>query len=144
MPSGPCPGTVVDTAGVPATGCPCSSGLPYEACCGPVHDDSRPAPTAEQLMRSRYSAYALGDRAHLLRTWHRRTRPSSLVLDDDLRWEGLEVLARSGGGPFDDEGTVEFRAHHRHRFEDGRGTQHEVSRFVRERGRWYYLDGETS
>ncbi len=126
------------------TACPCSSGLPLRGCCGPVLDGSSPAPTAEQLMRSRYTAYARGDVEHLLRTWHPSTRPASLVLDDDLRWEGLEVLDRQRGGPFDDEGTVEFRAHHRHRFEDGRGVQHEVSRFVRERGRWFYvadLDG---
>jgi SEC-C motif-containing protein len=51
------------------------------------------------------------------------------------------VLSRVRGGPFDDEGTVEFRAHHRHRFRDGRGVQHEVSRFVREGGRWFYVDG---
>ena len=118
--------------------CPCSSGLPYDECCGPVHA-GRPAPTAEQLMRSRYSAYVRGDVPHLLRTWHRSTRPASLVLDDDLRWERLDVLARSGGGPFDDEGTVEFRAHHR--LGDVPGSRHEVSRFVREGGRWYYVDG---
>ena len=128
---------------MPSELCPCSSGLPHDQCCGSVLADTRPAPTAEQLMRSRYCAYVLGDAAHLLRTWHRSTRPVSLTLDDDLRWEGLEVLARSGGGPFDDQGTVEFRAHHRHRFEDGHGVQHEVSRFVRERGRWFYVDGAT-
>lgn len=126
---------------MPTDACPCSSGLPYDECCGPVHRGTRAAPTAEQLMRSRYSAYALGDVDHLLRTWHPSTRPASLQLDDDLRWEGLDVLARERGGPFDDDGTVEFVAHHRHRFEDGHGTQHEVSRFVRQGGRWLYLDG---
>ena len=93
-------------------------------------------------MRSRYSAYVLGDVPYLLRSWHRSTRPASLVLDDDLRWDGLDVLARSGGGPFDDEGTVEFRAHHRAGGVPGgvRGAQHEHSRFVREDGAWRYLD----
>ena len=94
-------------------------------------------------MRSRYSAYVMGDVAHLLRTWHPSTRPASLVLDDDLRWDGLDIGERVRGGPFDDDGTVEFRAHHRHRFADGRGVQHEVSRFLREGGRWYYVDGDT-
>ncbi|MFC3689624.1 YchJ family protein [Aquipuribacter hungaricus] len=126
---------------MPPTTCPCSSGLPFDGCCGPVLADVRPAPTAEQLMRSRYTAFVLGDREHLLRTWHASTRPATLVLDDDVRWEGLEVLDRERGGPFDDDGTVEFRAHHRHRFEDGRGEQHERSRFVRERGRWSYVGG---
>jgi SEC-C motif-containing protein len=104
-----------------------------------VHEGAGTAATAERLMRSRYSAYVLGDVDHLLRTWHPSTRPASLQLDDDLRWDGLEVLARERGGPFDDEGTVEFRAHHRHRFADGRGAVHEVSRFVREAGRWFYV-----
>lgn len=93
-------------------------------------------------MRSRYSAYVLGDVEHLRRTWHPSTRPAGLALDDDVRWEGLDVLARERGGPFDDDGTVEFRAHHRDRFADGHAVQHEVSRFVRERGRWVYLDGD--
>lgn len=92
-------------------------------------------------MRSRYSAYVLGDVEHLRRTWHPSTRPATLELDDDLRWDGLDVLARERGGPFDDEGTVEFRAHYRHRFADARDVQHEVSRFVREGGRWSYVDG---
>ena len=123
------------------TRCPCSSGLPHDACCGPVLAGTGPARTAEQLMRSRYSAYALGDVDHLLLTWHPSTRPTTLVLDDDVRWVGLDVLAREHGGPFDDEGTVEFRAHSRHRFDDGRLVQHEVSRFVREGGRWSYVSG---
>ena len=123
------------------TRCPCSSGLPHDACCGPVLAGTGPARTAEQLMRSRYSAYALGDVDHLLLTWHRSTRPARLVLDDDVRWVGLDVLAREHGGPFDDEGTVEFRAHSQHRFDDGRLVQHEVSRFVREGGRWSYVSG---
>ncbi len=122
--------------------CVCSSGLPETGCCGPVLDGTSPARTAEQLMRSRYTAYVRGDSDHLLRTWHPRTRPATLVLDDDVRWEGLEVLARERGGPFDDEGTVEFRAHSRHRYADGRSVQHEVSRFVREGGRWLYVAGD--
>ena len=90
-------------------------------------------------MRSRYTAFVRGDTEHLMRTWHPDTRPASLDLDPEVRWTGLEVLDRVGGGLFDAEGVVEFRAHHRH---DGRsGVQHERSRFVRQTGRWVYRDG---
>jgi SEC-C motif-containing protein len=119
--------------------CPCGSGLPYAECCGRLHDGTATAATAEQLMRSRYSAFAVGDPAYLLATWHPSTRPRSLDLDPDVRWVGLDVLATTGGGLLATEGTVEFRAHH---VADGvRGAQHENSRFVREQGRWFYLDG---
>lgn len=121
------------------TRCPCLSGLPLDECCGPVHADHVRAVTAEQLMRSRFSAFAVGDVAHLRRTWHPSTRPATLELDPDRRWYRLDVLSTTAGGMFDDEGTVQFEAFHRS--PGGRGSQHEVSRFVREDGRWYYLDG---
>jgi SEC-C motif-containing protein len=90
-------------------------------------------------MRSRYSAFAVGDPAYLLATWHPGTRPRTLRLDEEVRWTGLEVLATSGGRLLDGEGSVEFRAHH---LRGGRaGAQHERSRFVRDGGRWRYLDG---
>jgi SEC-C motif domain protein len=119
--------------------CPCGTGLPYAECCGPLHDGTTSAATAEQLMRSRYSAFAVGDPAYLLATWHPTTRPRTLDLDDDARWVGLDVLATSGGTMLTTEGTVEFRAHS---VRGGRaGAQHENSRFLREGGRWYYVDG---
>jgi SEC-C motif-containing protein len=90
-------------------------------------------------MRSRYSAFALGDEAYLLATWHRSTRPPILDLPADVTWTGLDVLATGGGSMLAAEGTVEFRAR---QVRGGRpGSQHERSRFVREAGRWYYLDG---
>jgi SEC-C motif-containing protein len=97
------------------------------------------AATAEQLMRSRYSAFAVGDPAYLLATWHSTTRPRSLELDGDVRWTGLDVLATSGGALLSSEGTVEFRAHYVSA--GSAGSQHENSRFVREDGQWRYLDG---
>ncbi|MGY1754109.1 YchJ family protein [Blastococcus sp. SYSU D01042] len=119
--------------------CPCGTGLPYAECCGPLHAGTSTAATAEQLMRSRYSAFAVGDPAYLLTTWHPRTRPPSLELDPGLRWVGLDVLATRDGGLLAAEGTVEFRA----TWVAGgqRGEQHEVSRFVRDDGAWRYLDG---
>jgi SEC-C motif-containing protein len=90
-------------------------------------------------MRSRYSAFALAESAYLLETWHPRTRPATLEVDPEVRWTGLDVLATSGGSPLETEGTVEFRAHY---VVAGRtGAQHERSRFLREQGRWRYLDG---
>jgi SEC-C motif-containing protein len=90
-------------------------------------------------MRSRYSAFAVGDVGYLLATWHPRTRPRGLDLDPQVRWTGLDVLATTGGSLLSAEGTVEFRAHY---VRDGRaGSQHENSRFVRDDGAWRYLDG---
>jgi SEC-C motif-containing protein len=85
-------------------------------------------------MRSRYSAFVLRDAEYLLASWHPSMRPKKLTLDPDTRWVGLEVLSASGG-VFDTEGIVEFRATH------DRGVQVERSSFVREGGRWYYVDG---
>ena len=128
-----------ETVPVAPRRCPCGTGLGYLDCCGRLHDGTASAATAEQLMRSRYSAFAVGDPAYLLATWHSTTRPRTLELDPAVRWTGLEVLTTTGGGLLAAEGTVEFRAHH---VVDGvRGTQHENSRFRREDGQWRYLDG---
>ena len=118
--------------------CPCGTGLPYPECCGRLHDGTATAATAEQLMRSRYSAFAVDDPAYLLATWHPSTRPPSLELDSTVRWTGLDVLATTDGGLLASEGTVEFRAWYRHVGETG--SQHEVSRFTRVDGAWRYLD----
>jgi SEC-C motif-containing protein len=115
--------------------CPCGSGAAYAACCGPWHAGD-PAPCAEALMRSRYSAYVLGLRGYLLVTWHPSRRPSSLEFEPNLRWLGLEVRHRHEDG---DCATVEFVARSKL---GGRAVRlHETSRFVREGGRWYYVEG---
>ncbi|MGB8651525.1 MAG: YchJ family protein [Mycobacteriales bacterium] len=117
--------------------CPCGLGQPYDLCCGRFHRGQADPPTAELLMRSRYSAFAVGDVGYLLRTWHPSTRPRGLELDEGQVWERLVVLGTSGGGLLDSEGTVEFRALYSHR---GRTEAlHERSRFVREDGRWSYV-----
>ncbi|MEJ5868545.1 YchJ family metal-binding protein [Pseudokineococcus sp. 5B2Z-1] len=124
-----------------AAPCPCGRGEPYAACCRPLHRREREAPTAEALMRSRYSAFAVGDAAHLLRTWHPSTAPSGpgggLDLDDDVRWLHLAVTEVERGGPFDDEGVVAFEAVAR--AGGRRHVQRERSAFVREGGRWLYV-----
>ena len=119
--------------------CPCLSGETYGSCCGPAHRGTTPAPTAERLMRSRYSAFALARASYLLETWHPSTRPTTLEVDPATRWFRLDIVRALGGGPFDDAGTVEFEAHFRDG--DGVGVQYEVSRFARVDGRWLYVDG---
>jgi len=116
--------------------CPCGLGDDYDSCCGRLHAGA-PAPTAESLMRSRYSAFAVGDPGYLLRTWHPSARPRTLSLDPALRWTRLAVLETHDGGPFDANGTVRFRAIY---VQDGqRCVLAETSRFVRHDGRWTYL-----
>ncbi|MEU4807667.1 YchJ family metal-binding protein [Nocardia fluminea] len=119
--------------------CPCRRGEPFDGCCGPILAGDKAAPTAETLMRSRYTAYVVGDVDYLLRSWHPDTRPTELVLDPDQRWLFLEIVGTQRGGPFDDNGTVEFIAHYR--LDGIRDTMHELSTFVRVDGAWVYLDG---
>ncbi len=118
--------------------CPCGTGEPLAACCGRLHSGRIDAATAEQLMRSRFSAFALGEEAYLLSSWHSSTRPEHVRLDPGREWTRLEVLGHTGGGLFHTEGTVEFRAHYRTGGEPG--VLHENSRFVREDGAWRYLE----
>lgn len=121
--------------------CPCGSGRTYAGCCGPLHGGTAHAATAEALMRSRYSAFVRADADYLLASWHPDTRPAHIDLDDAARtrWLGLEVKGHDVVD--DDHATVEFVA----RWKVGGAPAvrlHETSRFVREGGRWYYVDGD--
>ncbi len=134
--------------------CPCGRKLrgkpmAHADCCGRFLADAQtPADVraarvsdAETLMRSRYTAFGLGDEAYLLATWHPRTRPATLDLaaGPPVQWLGLDVRAHLPMGA--DRAEVEFVA--RSRDGSGRATRlHERSRFVREDGRWYYVDGD--
>ena len=92
-------------------------------------------------MRSRFSAFALGDAGYLLRSWHPSTRPDTLDLDKSTVWRRLQIVDTVAGGPADADGIVEFRASYRDG--DGSGVLHERSAFVRDAsGRWVYLSGE--
>ena len=120
--------------------CPCGSGDSYGGCCGRYHDGTATAPTAERLMRSRYSAFVVGDEEYLQLSWHPDTRPVGPVIDPTIRWTGLEIVAAVGGRLGESAGTVEFVARFR---EDGvTGSMHESSRFRRVEGNWRYLDGD--
>ncbi len=113
--------------------CPCGSEQAYDACCGRLHRGAAQAATAEELMRSRYAAYAVGDTDYVWRTWHPRTRPSVVEPDPGTRWTGLSILSAG-------EDRVEFVA--RYRTPSGPGELREHSRFARRAGRWLYLDGD--
>ncbi len=126
---------------LPSSPCPCGTGTPYDACCGPLHRNERPAHGVEELMRSRYSAYAVGAVDHLFRTWHPRTRPEDVTPDEDLVWTGLEVLDVVETTAGDQVGVVEFRAHWT--WQGRAGVIHERSRFEQRAGAWTYVDGDT-
>ena len=122
-----------------STPCPCGSGASYAECCGRYHAGMS-APTAAALMRSRYSAYVLGNLDYLRATWHPDTCPADLDADPALRWIGLDIRACERGTEGDSDGTVEFVA--RYKVNGRAGRLHEVSRFVQEQGRWRYVDGD--
>lgn len=124
--------------------CPCGSGADFAACCGRYLDGGAAAPSAEALMRSRYTAYTLARDDYLLRTWHPSTRPPHLDLATTPRpkWLGLQVIRHLPDAEDLDRAAVEFVARYRI---GGRGARmHETSRFVRECGAWYYIDGDVA
>ncbi|MDO8989543.1 MAG: YchJ family metal-binding protein [Sideroxyarcus sp.] len=119
--------------------CPCGSTKSYAACCARYVEGKEAAPTAEALMRSRYTAYTLLQEDYLLASWHASTRPAALGLAEDVqtKWLGLDVKRREQQDT--DHAVVEFVARYK---VNGRAHRlHEVSRFVREEGKWFYLDG---
>ncbi|MDB5844854.1 MAG: hypothetical protein JWP79_2164 [Polaromonas sp.] len=130
--------------------CPCGSTMAnsakpfklqpllFSTCCGSYLNDNIPAPDAQALMRSRYSAFVLERADYLLATWHASTRPSALDFAPGAKWLGLEVRSHTVLDAGHAE--VEFVARCR---DAGRATRlHERSRFVRESGRWFYVDGD--
>jgi SEC-C motif-containing protein len=119
--------------------CPCGLHLEYTVCCGRWHA-GEPAPTAEALMRSRYTAYVLQIEAYLLASWHHSKRPRSVPFETGTKWLGLKLVAARALSA--DSAQVEFIA--RYRVGGGSARRlHERSRFVRAAGRWLYVDGES-
>lgn len=121
--------------------CPCGgypAGASYADCCEPALTLQTWPPTAQQLMRSRYTAHVRGDADHLFRTWHPSTRPADTAPEPGTEWTGLSVEAVSQGGLQDDDGVVEYTA--RYREADGVADElHEVARFTRRARRWMYV-----
>jgi SEC-C motif-containing protein len=120
--------------------CPCGSGRPVGVCCAPYVDGRSVPETAEQLMRSRYTAYVLGRLEYLRDTWHPTTRRDP-EHGEPVTWLGLKIVRTEAGDVEDNQGTVEFVA--RYKVGGKAHRLHEISRFRRRDGRWLYVDGET-
>lgn len=124
--------------------CPCGSGKPYSHCCQPLHNGTSVAETAEQLMRSRYSAFATENVDYLVETHDKTTRSKTLKQElessmGEVKWLRLEVMQTQAGQANDTEGTVQFTAHY---LEDGRpGKMTELSKFKKKKGVWFYVSG---
>ena len=120
--------------------CPCDSGTLYGNCCGPLHAGRAHAATAVQLMRSRYSAFALGKTQYLLETWLPGSCPGSLEPDPAQRWIGLKIVEETAGDTDRDEDFVTFVA--RYKIGGKAFRLKERSRFMRVGHQWYYADGD--
>ena len=120
--------------------CPCGSEREYSQCCGPCLNSTRQALTAEQLMRSRYTAYVLQDKVYLLQSWHPTTRPQQLELHiEPAKWIGLKIVATLHGQVEDTTGMVEFIA--RYKINGKAHRLHEKSDFIRDKDVWFYVEG---
>jgi len=121
--------------------CPCGSGKQLTDCCQPILDNHLEAKTAEQLMRSRYTAFVLRHDQHILGSWHSSTRPKVLNHEDHpVVWLGLEIHNTFTGTSNDTTGSVDFTSSY---LENGQICRlRENSQFLQEDGLWYYLKGE--
>jgi len=126
-----------------STGCPCGLPASFQDCCGRYINGGESAPDAESLMRSRYAAYTMNNADYLLASWHATTRPADLDLSREerfVKWMSLDVLSTQAGGKDDEAGVVEFVARYK---VNGRAQRlHEISRFRKEDGHWFYVDGD--
>lgn len=120
--------------------CLCDSGKAYEICCQPFVEQVSDAPTAETLMRSRYTAFVMKNEAYLRYSWHPDYCPADIRLNENTRWLGLVIKNTNAGGENDSKGEVEFVA--RSKFNGKASRLHETSRFTRFENRWVYVDGK--
>ena len=121
--------------------CRCGSGLTYQACCGVYHGGEQLPKTAADLMRSRFTAYALRNAEYLIASWDSSKRPANIDFSKETaEWQSLSIISTKKGGASDSKGVVEFKAFYQ---QDGVDYfMHEISRFIRTAGYWQYLDGE--
>lgn len=125
--------------------CPCGSQTPYASCCEPLVSGTRKAETAEQLMRSRYTAYTKGSMAYLYETTHPSHRQGydhdgTKEWAENSDWQGLEIISTRGGGAEENIGEVEFKARY-----TGNGSDlihHEIGRFRKSDATWFFVEGK--
>jgi SEC-C motif-containing protein len=126
--------------------CPCGSGLTYEECCDKYISGNEKAPTAEKLMKARYTAYAKEEIDFIGNTNHPSSRDD---FDPETAkqwakrsdWQGIEILSKEEGEEGDTKGTVEFIAHYKDKENDNDFHHHEISKFKKEDDTWYFVDG---
>jgi len=120
--------------------CPCGSNLQYDFCCRIFHDNIKIPLTAESLMRSRFTAYAMKNEAYLLETWEESKRPKEIGFSKEIaEWTKLEIVNTKKGKEKDSKGIVEFKAYYTQ--DDETYVMNEISRFIKSSGRWLYTDG---
>jgi SEC-C motif domain protein len=120
--------------------CLCGSGIEYGQCCGQFHSGEKLADTAEALMRSRFTAYAMNNTDYILATWQTQVQQEKLNFgEENIAWQRLEIIDTKKGGLNDTKGIVEFKAFYQNNGEDY--LLHEISRFAKSNGRWFYIDG---
>ncbi len=117
--------------------CPCNPAKQFKECCEPFLNGKKTPQSPQELMQSRFSAYATQQEQYLLDTWHPSTRPQSVDMSQSPMWLALQVIKTSSQGNY---GVVEFKA----RYRQGNEIEmlHETSRFIKEDGHWLYLDGD--
>ena len=120
--------------------CPCGSKTPFDECCAPVIDNKATANTPEELMRSRYTAYVLGESAYLLQSWDIDYRPKSITIENNIQWLYLEILDTHQNTNDEYTGYVTFAA--TSICDDTLVVMKEKSKFVKKSGIWFYQDGE--
>lgn len=125
---------------VPTKLCHCGNQLAFASCCGAILNGDKSATTAEQLMRSRYSAFVEQDKDYLLASWHPEQRPQELDFDPQQQWIGLKIVRTEAGQADDDTGVVEFIA--RYKLQGKAYRLEEVSQFERVDGAWVYSFGD--
>ena len=126
--------------------CPCGSNLEYNSCCGPVIAGARPSDTAEQLMRSRYSAYVKKEISYILASLHPDFRAdydekSSRAWAENAQWHGITIMSTNKGGSGDSEGEVEFAVSYTER--GMKQEHHEKAAFRKKDGQWFFTQGKT-
>jgi len=125
--------------------CPCGSKKSYGKCCEPIITGTRPAETAEELLRARYTAHVRKDIDYIMNTVHPAKRKASErkgieEWSENTEWRKLEIIEVTGGTSDDSEGRIEFKAHYKG--EEGDAIHHELSRFKKSRDRWFFFDGK--